>query len=75
MSKIVRQIELRPPSVKTTEERIVSKGHNCEYCHGNGYFVGCNYKGQSEKEFCPICGGSGKVDAVVTIKWKAAENV
>ena len=75
MSKIARRIELRPPSVKTTEERIVSKGHNCEYCHGDGYFVGCNYKGQSENDPCPICGGSGKVDAVINIEWKASDNV
>lgn len=54
---------------------MVSKGHDCEYCQGNGYFVGCNYKGQSEKEYCPICGGSGKLDAVVTIEWKASDNV
>ena len=75
MSEIVRQIELRHPSVNAKEERIVSKGHNCEYCHGDGYFVGCNYKGQSEKEYCPMCGGSGKLDAVVTIEWKASDNV
>lgn len=75
MSKIVRQIELRPPSVKATEERIVSKGHKCEYCHGNGYFVGCNRAGQSENDPCPICGGSGKVDAVINIEWRAAKNV
>nr|DAQ85988.1 MAG TPA: DnaJ-like protein [Caudoviricetes sp.] len=75
MSKIARRIELRPPSVKTTEERIVSKGHDCEYCQGNGYFVGYNRAGQSENDPCPICGGSGKVDAVVTIEWKAAESI
>ena len=75
MSEIVRQIELRPPSVNAKEERIVSKGHDCEYCQGNGCFVGCNYKGQFENDPCPICGGSGKVDAVINIEWKASDNV
>lgn len=70
MSKQVREVELVPPSRHQNKEMIVSKGHNCGYCQGNGWFWGRDEFGDSIKNPCPICEGSGMVDALVTIEWK-----
>ena len=53
------------------EERIESRGYTCEYCHGQGGFLGDRSSpNDSEWKICPVCEGSGKMDAEVTIKWK-----
>lgn len=75
MSKINRMVELVPPRIKSASERLVSRGHACGYCHGNGYFWGSDTCGENEKVPCPICLGRKTVDAVVTIEWKASDNV
>lgn len=38
MSKVDRMIELKPDRTGDTREVLVSVGHRCEYCQGNGYF-------------------------------------
>lgn len=52
-------------------ERMTSPGHTCSYCHGNGYF----WKDGIEpvKKPCPVCNGSGKLDAEITIEWKPSK--
>lgn len=70
MSKQVREVELVPPVRNQKKEMIVSKGHTCGYCYGNGWFWGRDGFGDSIKNDCPICEGSGMVDAVVTVEWK-----
>lgn len=48
-----------------------SEGHVCSHCHGNGYswqLPDCEK--DSVKETCPVCDGSGKLDAVITIEWR-----
>lgn len=69
MSKVTRMVELTPPKGCSTKELMTSPGHTCRYCGGRGYFKGvwCRH---DEPKTCPICGGSGQVDAVVTIEWK-----
>ena len=74
MSKERRMIEIAPPRGHMTSERIVSKGHSCGYCYGNGFFWGEDAYGESEKTPCPICKGRKTVDATVTIEWKASDN-
>lgn len=71
MSSKHRMIWLTPPVYGSKEERIESRGYTCEYCHGNGGFAGdrCS-PNDSEWKVCPVCEGSGKMDAEVTIKWK-----
>nr|DAL91448.1 MAG TPA: protein of unknown function (DUF5351) [Caudoviricetes sp.] len=27
------------------------------------------------KQECPICNGSGRLDALITVEWKASDNV
>lgn len=73
MSKQVKLVELVPPSYKNNKELVVSKEHTCGYCHGNGWFWGRDESGDSVKNPCPICEGSGMVDAVITIDWKPSK--
>nr|DAU82153.1 MAG TPA: protein of unknown function (DUF5351) [Caudoviricetes sp.] len=54
-------------------EVLESRGHACSYCQGNGYFWQENVYRERYKQECCICKGSGKLDAVVTIEWKAGE--
>ena len=52
------------------DERYTSVGHNCSYCHGNGYFIPTQI-GHDEYEDnpCPVCGGTGRLKAEITIHW------
>lgn len=74
MSKEKRTIEIAPglmsPGGRMTEV-LESRGHACSYCQGNGYFWQENVYRERYKQECCICKGSGKLDAVVTIEWKA----
>lgn len=74
MSSHHRMIFLTPPVYGDKEERIESRGYECGYCHGRGGFTG-DRTGPRENEWkiCPVCGGSGKMDAEVTIKWKPSK--
>lgn len=40
MSSKHRMIWLTPPVYGSKEERIESRGYTCEYCHGQGGFLG-----------------------------------
>lgn len=55
--------------VGNMKETITSNGHPCGYCHGNGFFWGEQQR-ERVKTNCPVCNGSGKLDAVITIEWK-----
>ena len=74
MSKERRMIEIAPrlisPGGRITEV-LESRGHECTYCQGNGYFWQENCYRERYKQECPICKGSGRLDAVITIEWKA----
>lgn len=52
------------------KEVFVSSGHKCCYCQGNGYFWGRDDVSEAVKEPCPMCGGSGELDAIVTVEWR-----
>ena len=58
--------------VGNMEETITSNGHLCGYCHGNGFFWGEQLR-EYVKKNCPVCNGSGKLDAVITIEWKPSK--
>lgn len=55
--------------VGNMKETITSNGHSCRYCHGNGFFWG-EHQRECVKKDCPVCNGSGKLDAVIIIEWK-----
>lgn len=63
-------LELQSPRVKLSVEKKAVEGLKCNYCQGNGWFWGRDEHGQDVKDPCPMCGGSGKVNAEITIKWK-----
>lgn len=42
-------IELKPDRTGDTREVLVSVGHRCEYCQGNGYFWGVDKIGKHVK--------------------------
>ena len=54
-------------------DHIESRGHNCPYCHGNGYHWQEDDWQERYKKECPICKGSGKLDASVMIEWHPSE--
>ena len=68
----MKHLELVPPSYMgrgRNRELLVSPGHKCGYCRGNGWFWS-EEQGERIKANCPVCGGSGQLDAVVTVDWK-----
>ncbi len=77
MSKNRQVITVSPPLfLKETgrKEQVRSAGHICSHCHGNGWFWRQpDGEKDSVKEACPICGGSGRLDAVITIEWYPSE--
>lgn len=74
MSKEKRIIEIAPPRGHMTSEHLISKGHSCGYCYGNGFFWGEDDYGKSVKHPCPVCNGSKEVDAVINIRWRASND-
>ncbi|WP_315563215.1 hypothetical protein [Segatella oris] len=76
MSKEKRTIEITPGLMSpggSMKECFLSRGHACTYCQGNGYHWQENCCRERYKQGCPICKGSGRLDAVVTIEWKAED--
>lgn len=75
MSRIRRYVELTPPTFKSNKDTLISVGHRCGYCQGNGWFWK-EIDGEREpvKDKCPICQGKGEVDAVITINWQPSVN-
>ena len=77
MSKEKRTIEIAPglmsPGGRMTEV-LESRGHACSYCQGNGYFWQENVYRERYKQECCICKGSGKLDAVISIQWRASND-
>ena len=77
MSKEKRTIEITPglmsPGGSMTEV-LESRGHVCTYCQGNGYHWQENCYRERYKHGCPVCGGSGRLDAVISIQWRASND-
>ena len=76
MSKERHIIEITPGKMSIgcrMTESIESNNHSCPYCQGNGYHWQEDEYQERYKKECPICKGSGKLNAVVTIEWKVKE--
>ena len=42
----------------------------CGYCKGNGWFWGTEEGSREDVPVsCPVCGGSGELDAIITVDW------
>lgn len=75
MSKNNQFISVTPPMFLNEGgrmESLCSSSHKCSYCHGNGWFWGEEQR-ERVKIDCPVCKGSGKLDAVITIEWKPSK--
>jgi len=71
-------IELSAPKVMREHrpERFTVQGFTCPECNGNGW----NWRQSDDaidvdqhgwgKHTCTVCGGTGEVDAEVTVSWK-----
>lgn len=74
MSKTKQVITLSPPlflKEMGRKEQMYSAGHVCSYCHGRGWlWLHPDGEKDSVKDDCPICQGTGKLDAVITIEWR-----
>ena len=55
------------------EKRTIEITPVCTYCQGNGYHWQENCYRERYKQGCPICKGSGRLDAAVVIEWKAGD--
>ncbi|MBF1444571.1 MAG: hypothetical protein HXN53_02250 [Prevotella nigrescens] len=77
MSREKRIVEITPgrmiPGGRMTES-LESRGHSCPYCQGNGFHWQEDEYQELYKKECPICKGSGRLNAVVTIEWKSGES-
>lgn len=68
-------IQITPPAfvgVGNMKETIISNGHTCGYCYGSGFFWRDEMR-ERVKTPCPVCNGSGKLDAVITVNWKPSK--
>lgn len=54
-------------------DHFESRGHKCPYCQGNGYHWQEDEWQERYKKECPICKGSGRLDALITVEWRAEE--
>ena len=76
MSKERRIIEIAPGLLSPggrMGERFLSRGHVCTYCQGNGYHWQENCYRERYRQGCPVCKGSGRLDAVINVEWKASK--
>lgn len=71
MSDFSNVMLIKPPVSygELPEEHRRSSGHTCPYCKGNGWFWKDITAADPEKEACKVCGGVGKIDAEITIRW------
>jgi len=76
MSRSVSIIALSAPDIvnlpcDTVTERLVVRGLCCGYCKGQGEVLRRDAT-THEWEYlkCPLCKGSGDLDADVTVEWK-----
>jgi DnaJ-class molecular chaperone len=76
MSERNDTIKLTAPTSSTEAamvEHFYSVNHTCLYCNGRGWFhLGLHENDDDPSRstvMCPVCGGSGMMDAVVSIEW------
>lgn len=68
--EIVAPVYINPkPEGVQAHETYHSDGHVCSCCKGNRWFWGEDEMGERVKRDCPVCKGSGSLDAVITVEW------
>lgn len=73
MSRKRQMIELEAPPLSMTEHYTLT-GFVCPECHGMGWYWGEGFdeSGETGTVKCPCrrCGGTGQLDAEITVNWK-----
>lgn len=69
MSRVNRMLNVEPLVDGGCRETLVSVGHRCAYCCGNGWYWGTDDDGEDTRVTCPICNGKAELDAVISITW------
>ena len=71
MSKKQQTLLITPPllSKEHPNEMETFTGFECSKCYGNGWIIALGERNETVINACPICGGSGRLKAVVTTKW------
>jgi DnaJ-class molecular chaperone len=74
MSNLSKPIlEIYPPVLTAftkKNETFTSGGHICPCCNGEGLIWGKQISIRDYNEdTCPICGGTGSLQAVISIQW------
>ena len=76
MSRIKKQLELAPPMWMQPDamtETFTSTGYTCPRCSGNGWHWTVRHEdGMPVKASCTMCGGAGRLDAAISVQWKAS---
>ena len=71
LSKKQQTLLITPPllSKEHPNEMETFTGFECSKCYGNGWIIALGERNETVINTCPICGGSGRLKAVVTTKW------
>lgn len=71
MSQIVKHLELHPSRYDDPEHEECHqvRGFLCPTCCARGYLGGIAHN--EEKYPCPRCKGTGRLKAIVTVKWSS----
>lgn len=73
MSINVEIITILPPSRLVPGQNVEifqGKAVECAYCQGKGFFEsGLATRNDPAQDPCPVCHGSGQLQAKVTIEW------
>ena len=66
---------LPKPDGTVARELIERRGFTCPQCHGSGYVLADNPRGQLEKVQCNACMGFGTLKVRILAEWMPDEKV
>lgn len=71
MSKIEQTLRISTYQLidELPKEELISRGHTCTMCSGEGYRFDYSSPFDSERVECPVCRGRGQLMARITIEW------